>query len=79
MTKTTNSKRIYFAVTVEEDGKLYSYVLPVSTSDNVLCKLTIKGLKWANVCETKKRAAEIVTFWNDCARANGNYMFSETF
>ena len=79
MTKTTNSKRLYFAVTVEEDGKTYSYVLPVSTSDNVLFKLNIKGLKWANVCETMKAAAETVTYWNYCARANGNYMFSETF
>lgn len=75
----STSKRVYFAVTVEEDGKYYSYVLPVSTSDNVLSKLAIKGIQTASVCETRKQAGEIVTFWNDCARMNGNYMFSETF
>ena len=72
-------KKSYFAVTVQENGKYYSYVLPVAPSDNIVCKLKIKGLQWANVCDSKKRAGEIVTAWNDAARANGNYMFSEPF
>lgn len=30
-----------------------------------------------NACDTKKAAENIATFWNICARENGNYMFQD--
>lgn len=73
------NSRMYAAVTVEENGKYYAYVIPFSSSDNALCKLAVKNILHANIYTTKKHAAEVVTAWNDAYKANGTYMFSETF
>ena len=72
-------KYFYCAVTIEENAKYYSYVVKVSPSDNVLSKLSINGILHANIYETKKRAAEIVAFWNAAYKANGTYLFDKTF
>lgn len=73
-------KYFYIAVTVEENSKCYSYAVKVSESDNLLSKLAIKGLLHANLCQTKKRAQEVVDFWNTIHRKNGCFMFdSPTF
>lgn len=68
-------KYFYFAVTIEENGKYYSYVVKVSPSDNVLCKLNIKGILYANACHTKKQAAATVEYWNRQHKNNGKYLF----
>ena len=68
-------KYFYFAVTIEENGKYYSYVVKVSPSDNVLSKLDIKGILYANACPTKKQAAATVDFWNRQHKINGTYLF----
>ena len=69
------SKNFYFAVSVCEDGKNYSYAVKVYQSDNVLSRLAIKNIKTATICPTRKRAEELVKFWNECYKANGTYMF----
>ncbi len=68
-------KYFYLAITVEESGKYYSYIIKVSPSDNVLSKLKINGILWANICPTKKQAAAVVKTWNATHKANGTYLF----
>lgn len=68
-------KQFYIAVQIEESGKYYAYAVKVSESDNLLSKLEIKGIKAASIFETKKRAYEIVKFWNAVFISNGNYLF----
>lgn len=68
-------KNTYIAVSVKENNKNYAYIVAVSGSDNLLSKLTIKGIEFANICETKKKAREIVEFWNECYRKNETYIY----
>lgn len=70
-------KNFYIAVTVEENEKYYSYVIKVSESDNLLCKLKIPNIVNATIFPTKKKAAEVVTLWNDSYKTNGTYYFDE--
>ena len=65
----------YAAVTVEENGKYYSYVIKICESDNALCKLSVRGLIHANIFKTKKRACEAADYWNKCYKTNGTYLF----
>ena len=81
----------YIAVTVEQDRNenifegrtapeynpgYYAYVLKTSDQHNLKSELErIGGLKCAHIYPTKKRAAEIVQFWNDGYKANGTYLF----
>lgn len=74
----TNSK-MYAAVTVEENNKYYSYVIPFSSGDNALYKLAVKGILHANIYKTRKDAAEVVTCWNNAHKANGDFMFDSAF
>lgn len=67
--------RLYAAVTVAENGKYYAYVIPFTTSDNVLNKLAVNGILHANIYTTKKAAGEVVTAWNNSYKANKTYMF----
>ena len=84
-------KYFYLAVTIEQDRNeniftertnpennpgYYAYVLKCSESDNIKSVLErIGGLLHANITPTKKQAAEIVTYWNACYKANGTYLF----
>lgn len=68
-------KYFYFAVTVEESGKFYAYLVKFSPSDNVLSKLKIKGILHANIYPTKKKAAEVVEALNATYKNNGTYLF----
>jgi hypothetical protein len=71
-------KYFYIAVTVEEETKdnkkgYYSYIIKVTESDNIKSKLEkIKGLIHANIFETKKKAAEVVSGWNNSYKINNN-------
>ena len=38
--------------------------------------LAIKGIKVANLCESKKRAKEVADMWNECHKTNKQYMFT---
>lgn len=68
-------KNFYFAVSVSENGKNYAYIIKATENDNILSKLNVKNIVVANICETKKRAAEVVSFWNISYKINGTHMF----
>lgn len=69
--------KVYMVVTVAENGKNLSYVLDVAGSCNLVSVLAgIRGLTSANVCKSKKTAAEIADDWNECYKANGTYMYA---
>lgn len=72
-------KYTWLALQIEENGKFYAYAIRVSTSDNLLSKLSRKSLVTANICTSKKEAAATVDAWNAAHKANGKYMFSESF
>ena len=68
-------KNSYLAVTVEENGKYYAYMIKHHNSNNLLSVLKIKGILHANICDTKKEATKIVQEWNEGYKQNGTYMF----
>ena len=70
-------KTTFIAVTVHEDGKYYSYAIKTKNNNNLLSVLNIKGIVSANVCDTFKKAREIVDYWNECYKRNGTYMFAD--
>ena len=71
-------KNFYIAVQIiNESNKKYSYVLKVGESDNLLTKLKIPNIVFANICQTKKQAEEIVHVWNQGFIKNHEYMFNE--
>lgn len=72
-------KNFYVAIQIGENGKYYAYAEKLNDNDNLLSKLNIKNIATANICETRKKAAEIVNMWNEAHKANGRYMFSEPF
>lgn len=69
-------KNYWLACTVEESGKFYVYIVKAPQNYN-LCSILagVANLKSANIYRTKKQAGEIVTFWNECYRNNGTYLF----
>ena len=69
-------KNTYIAISVKEENKHFAYVLKVSNSDNLIYQLKIKGIECANICESKKKAEETVSIWNDSYKNNGTYAFS---
>jgi hypothetical protein len=70
-------KYFYIAVQINEHGKFYAYVIKVSESDNLLCKLRINYLVSANICKTRKAARDLVTIWNKQFKENGTYLFND--
>lgn len=70
--------KTWLAVTITENGKNFAYAVPVFGSENLCVVLTrIPGLTSANICASKKGAEDLSTFWNDCYKANGSYMFAD--
>lgn len=69
-------KHIYFAVTIEENEKHYSYVVKTTDNNNILSVLKIKNIISANIYP-KKQAEEVVNHWNECYKNNGTHMYSE--
>lgn len=77
------AKRFYIAATtkgtIEGKEKYYAHIIPVTENENLQSVLDgYKGLLHTNIMPTKKRAMEIVQFWNDCYKNNGTYMFGDT-
>lgn len=69
-------KHIYIAATTrDENGRQYSYIIPVTDSDNLMRKLSGHGLVSAQICQSRKSAESIVKTWNATDRAEGRYMF----
>lgn len=75
---TQKKNKSYFAVTVTEKGKHYSYVLPVGHSSNILSVFAgIVNLSFVLICNTKKEAAATIKAWNEAYKTNGTYLFDE--
>ena len=72
-------KYTYIAITVGKNGKYYAYAMKWHNGNNLKNLFDDKreDIIHANICETKKRATEIVAHWNECYKANGTYMFDE--
>lgn len=68
-------KKYYIAVTIEENGKFYSYVLPVPENNDLLSALKIKNIYNAMICSTKKHAAETVAIWNESYKQHKEFLF----
>ena len=68
-------KYMWAVCDVETDGKYYAYPMRISVADNLLSKLAIKGIKVANLCETKAKAKEIANTWNETHKINKENMF----
>ena len=43
--------------------------------DNLLSKLEVNNIVVANLCDTKKKAQELVSLWNESFKNNGTYLF----
>lgn len=68
-------KYFHIAVTIKENEKFYSYGIKVSESDNLLSKLKIKNIVWADIFQTKKKMEEVVKMWNDGFTKNGTSLY----
>lgn len=68
-------KNYYIAVQIKEDDKFYAYAIKVNTMDNLLSKLEVNNIVVANLCDTKKKAQELVSLWNESFKNNGTYLF----
>ena len=68
-------KYMWAVCDVETDGKYYAYPIRISVEDNLLSKLNIKGIKVANLCETKAKAKETANMWNETHKINKENMF----
>lgn len=70
----------YIAVTVKENNLFYAYILPIVDGVNVKHKLdSIKGLQWAEIYHTKKKAAAIAEMWNQYYKKHDKYLFAKPF
>lgn len=77
-------KNYYYVImsTDKEPGKEYSRVLKVNESMNLLHVIDNEKKHGAIIiqqADTKKRAAEIAQFWNECSMKNGRYMFDKHY
>ena len=68
-------KSFYIAIQIKDNNKFYAYVIKVNTTDNLLSKLEINNIITANICDTKKKAEELVNLWNENFKNNGTYLF----
>jgi len=68
-------KTLYIVATGKNSaGKLWAFVMTMSASTNLINAFPDTTIT-ANVCNTKKKAYEIMDFWNDCFKKNGTYAF----
>lgn len=72
------NKNIFLALTVEENGKFYSWAYKTPSRNNLCSVLDgFANLITANVCDSFREAKEIVSAWNDAYRTNGTYLFDD--
>lgn len=68
-------KKNYFVVSINENGKKYAYMWIVPSCNNLINSLDIKNAEFILLAETKKKASEIATTWNNGYKENKCYMF----
>ena len=69
-------KKIYVAVSIEEDNKYYAFIDTIQTGVNLKPFLERYTANIVRLCETKKQAEEIVAHWNACYKVNNQYLFN---
>lgn len=69
-------KNAWFAIVIKENEKYYSYAHKIPAGTNALFEWErIPNITIAHLCESRKQAREIVSFWNGCYKRNGSYLF----
>lgn len=68
-------KKFYFAVTIQENGKNYSFVMKIGDNENAAARLKHPRIIIAQLCSSKKAAAHVVNHWNACYKTDGTYLF----
>lgn len=72
------TKYFWFVITIEENGKYYPFSVRADESTNIATWYEKYGkVKTINICNTKKRAAELVQIWRAAFYANGTYLFDD--
>lgn len=70
------TRKLYLALTIADNGKYYSYTLPVSPSDNLLSRLRIPNIVAATPCGSRKEAMQTVSAWNETYQKNGCFLYA---
>ena len=67
-------KNFYLAITEQEDGKNFAFVVRYYNCNNLLSTLLqYRNLKFVHIYDSKKKAEEVVEAWNNDFKANGTY------
>ena len=67
------TRNIYFVVAKKySNGKRFATVWQVSKNSNLLSLASIKNAEFVLYCDTKKRANEIATDWNNTWKCSDN-------
>lgn len=67
-------KKTYYVITVEEDGKYFSYAETIHNSNNLVGKFP-KNAITINACDTRKKADEIARSWNEIWREKDQFSY----
>lgn len=68
----------YIVAIVKENNLFYAYTVPVVDGVNIKHELDgIKGLQWAEIYYTKKKAAAIAEMWNQYYKKHDRYLFAK--
>ena len=58
--------KTHYVFVAKMDGKFFAYAKTISNSNNLLSYLGDAGLQSVNAADSKKEAAALADFWNDC-------------
>ena len=60
----------------QEDGKQYAFPFRIRNNVNIASfVLNMPTINTMNPCNTKKKAVEIATAWNETYKVNGTYLY----
>lgn len=65
----------YVAIQICKDGRYHAYVDRVTECTNLLSALNVPNIVSANMCDSCKRANEIVADWNETHRAQDRHLY----
>ena len=61
-------KKYYIVIGIEKENKKYAYIETITSSDNLLKKIDVDGVIYANIFDSRKRAEDIANQWNSVFR-----------
>lgn len=72
------TRNAFLAVQMQEGGRCYAYIFPVSSDNNLLDALKIlKGVFNVRICTNREEAEMLVGGWNEKYKAENKFLFSE--